>query len=152
MSMNDPEPRQVTRRETWRSLQRRAAPHLAPHLDQSRRESIGSLVSALEIYLLSCLCDKQSATEFLNRMPDIYGACNQEIYERPMVAEAYSYVHLINRYCNWWDTFYELFRTGWLPMRESGLRALDVGAGPGPATYALLAACTGNKDSVVPIT
>ena len=92
----------------------------------------------LEDYLLSCLRDERSALEFFNRIPDVYERCNQDIYERPMVAEAYAYIHMASRYCNWWDTFAELFTAGWLPMRESGLRVLDVGAGPGPATYALL--------------
>jgi hypothetical protein len=136
--MSDLEPRQNVRRETWRSLQRRAVPYLAPRLDQLRQDSLERHVAVLEGYLMHCLRDSQTATEFLNRLPDIYGSCNQDIYERPMVAEAYAYIHMISRYCNWWDTFAELFNAGRLPMRESGLRALDVGAGPGPATYALL--------------
>jgi hypothetical protein len=134
----DPEPGRSTRRGTWRSLQRRAAPRLQPHLDQLRQESIGQLISALEEYLLGCLRDQRSARDFLDRLPDIYGSCNDNIYERPMVAEAYAYIHMVSRYCNWWDTFVKLFAAGWLPMRESGLRVLDVGAGPGPATYAFL--------------
>jgi SAM-dependent methyltransferase len=126
------------RHGTWRSLQRRAAPRLQLRLDQLRQESLGRLISALEEYLLSCLCDQRSAREFVNRLPEIYGSCNDNIYERPMVAEAYAYIHMVGRYCNWWDTFIKLFAEGWLPMRESGLRVLDVGAGPGPATYAFL--------------
>jgi hypothetical protein len=98
--MNDSELGQRVRRETWRSLQRRAAPRLAPRLDQLRQENLDRLVSGLELYLLSCLCDKQSATEFLNWLPDIYGSCNQDIYERPLVAEAYAYIHMVSRYCN----------------------------------------------------
>jgi hypothetical protein len=137
--MSDSEPGPARRRETWRSLQRRAAPYLTARLTQLRQESVERLISALEGYLLGyCLHDKQAATEFLDRLPDIYGRCNEDIYERPMVAEAYSYIHMASRYCNWWDTFAKMFYAGWLPMRESGLRALDVGAGPGPATYALL--------------
>ena len=119
-------------------MQRRAAPKLVPCLDQLREKSLGELISVLEEYLLSCLRDKQSAQEFLDRLPDIYDSCNKPIYERPMIAEAYAYIHMVGRYCNWWDTFAELLAAGWMPMRESGLRVLDVGAGPGPATYALL--------------
>jgi hypothetical protein len=120
-------------------LQRHAAPYLTTRLTQLRQESLERLISALERYLLDyCLNNKQAAMEFLDRLPDIYGMCNEEIYDRPMVAEAYSYIHMVSRYCNWWDTFAKMFDAGWLPMRESGLRALDVGAGPGPATYALL--------------
>ncbi|HUC27838.1 MAG TPA: hypothetical protein VMA73_34510 [Streptosporangiaceae bacterium] len=96
------------------------------------------MITALEAYLLSCLRDEQSAREFLDRLQDVYESCDQEIYDRPMVAEAYAYTHLISRYCNWWDTFACLLAAGWFPMREAGLRALDVGAGPGSATYALL--------------
>ncbi len=131
-------PGQTVRYGTWRALERRAAPRLAPLLDQLRQESLGHLISSLEAYLLSSLRDEQSAAEFLNRMPDIYKNCNQDIYERPLVAEAYAYIHMASRYCNWWDTFAKLFTAGWFPIRESGPRALDVGAGPGPATYALL--------------
>ena len=126
------------RRQSWRSLERRSAPRIGPILSQLRRESLGNLISVLERYLLNCFCDEQSAHEFLDRLLDVYGSCDQEIYDRPMVAEAYAYTHLVNRYCNWWDTFSYLLTVGWLPMREAGLRGLDVGAGPGSATYALL--------------
>lgn len=126
------------RRETWRSMERRAAPVVGPRLGWLCRESVCNLISELERYLLRSLRDMQCATEFLARMPDIYGSCNEDIYQRPMVAEAYAYVHMISRYCTWWDVFARLLYAGWLPMRESGLRAMDVGAGPGPATYALL--------------
>ena len=127
-----------SRRGTWRSLQRQAAPLVGPCLGQLRRESIRRLVSDLERYLLNSLSDTQSAAEFLARLPDVYSGCNDDIYERPMIAEAYAYIHMMSRYCTWWDVFARLFNAGWLPMRESGLRVIDVGAGPGPATYALL--------------
>lgn len=127
-----------SRHGTWRYLQRRAAPLVGPRLGQLRREYLGRLISDLERYLLNSLSDAQSAAEFLARLPDVYRSCNDDIYERPMIAEAYAYIHMTSRYCTWWDVFARLFNAGWLPMRESGLRVMDVGAGPGPATYALL--------------
>lgn len=108
------------RHETWRTLQRRAAPHVGPRLGQLRQESVGRLISDLERYLLDSLAHLQSATEFLARLPDIYRSCNEDIYERPMVAEAYAYIHMTSRYCAWWDVFARLFNAGWLPMRVYG--------------------------------
>ena len=126
------------RSESWRRLQRRVAPLVGADLAELRRASLSAVVSALEKYLLYSIRNPAAATEFINRMPDIYKYCNDDIYERPMVAEAYAYIHFVIRYCNWWEVFLELLHAGWLPMRESGVRALDVGAGPGPAAYALV--------------
>jgi len=124
--------------ESWRSLQRDAAPLLGSRLAESRQECTRALLSALEQHLLRSLCDKASVIEFLRRFPDVYQSCNEEIYDRPLAAEAYAYVHLPSRYCSWWSVFTELLISGVMPMRDSGLRALDVGAGPGPASYALI--------------
>jgi hypothetical protein len=103
-----------------------------------RKESLSAVVSALENCLLHSIRDRVAAVEFMNRIPDVYKFCNKDIYELPMVAEAYAYIHFLIRYCNWWEVYFKLLHAGWLPMRESGIRALDVGAGPGPATYALI--------------
>jgi hypothetical protein len=107
-------------------------------LDVSRQDSVGSLLLALEKCLLQSLSDKESAIEFLRRIPDVYESCNEEIYDRPLAAEAYAYIHLPSRYCSWWTVFAELLTNGRMPMRDAGLRVLDVGAGPGPASYALI--------------
>ena len=127
-----------TNNETWRSLQRAVAPLIVPQLSIARQGCVASLLSALEKYLISSIQDYQSAKEFLHRIPDVYNSCNEPIYDRPLVAEAYAYIHLASRYCGWWEVFTELLSSGWLPMREAGLQALDVGAGPGPASYALI--------------
>jgi hypothetical protein len=123
---------------TWRSLQRDVAPLIGSQLAASRRECVSRLLLALEQYLLLSLRDKDSMIEFLRRIPDVYARCNEGIYDLPLAAEAYAYIHLASRYCSWWKVFTELLINGWMPMRDEGLRALDVGAGPGPASYALI--------------
>ena len=126
------------RNRSWRSLQRDAAPLLEPRLAVSQQGCLKALLLALEQHLLRSLADRTAVVEFLRRFPDVYGSCNEEIYDRPLAAEAYAYVHLPSRYFSWWTVFTELLAKGAMPMRDSSLRALDVGAGPGPASYALI--------------
>jgi hypothetical protein len=128
----------IEKSKSWRSLQRDAALLIGPQLAASRRKGISGLLLSLEQLLLQALSDEEAAVEFLRRMPDVYGSCNEDIYNRPLAAEAYAYIHLPIRYCAWWAVFTELLADGVMPMRDSGLLALDVGAGPGPASYALI--------------
>jgi ribosomal protein RSM22 (predicted rRNA methylase) len=52
------------------------------------------------------------------------------------VAEAYAFVHLLERYRRFWAVLEALMKAGTLPMRDTGIDVLDVGVGPGPALYA----------------
>jgi SAM-dependent methyltransferase len=122
----------------WRSLQLRVAPTLADSLSRSLAECLADVLASLENYLSSVLVSRQNAQEFLRKLPVVRQSCNEDIYDLPMVAEAYAYTHFADRYVRWWTVFQRLFDSGWLPMRTAGIQALDAGSGPGAATYALI--------------
>jgi hypothetical protein len=63
--------------------------------------------------------------------------CDENIYGLPFAAEAYAFVHLVDRYRRFWDVLEALLRVGALPVRETALDVLDVGTGPAPALYAV---------------
>src|SRR6266536_871298 len=123
---------------TWRSLQLRIAPTLVDALNQSLTARLAEILASLEGHLSDAIADKQNAQEFLRMLPVVRGKCNEDIYELPMAAQAYAYTHLAERYLRWWRVFHHLFNGGWFPMRAAGIKALDAGSGPAPATYALL--------------
>lgn len=80
----------------------------------------------------------QDAQLFWSVIPDVRAACNSEVtYEKDFAAEAYAYVHLLDRYWRTFDVLRELTSRGALPLATNGVRALDVGTGPGPTPYAI---------------
>jgi hypothetical protein len=67
----------------------------------------------------------------------VLAACNDKrTYEAPLAAEAYSYLHLLERYRRTWDVLIHLVELGRLPL-GAGVAVLDVGTGPAPALYAI---------------
>ena len=128
----------ASRPESWRSLQLRVAPILKQTLNSARLRRLEETVTALECHLMATLCTPEDASAFLDLLPRVLKNCNEEIYDLHMAAEAYAYIHLANRYVRWWSVFQELFESGYLPMRRSGINVMDIGSGPAPASYALL--------------
>ena len=55
----------------------------------------------------------------------------------PLAAEAYAYVHMLDRYWRTWDVLIELTKEGALPVGSRGVDVLDVGTGPASTPYAL---------------
>jgi hypothetical protein len=71
-------------------------------------------------------------------LPLVLSRCDDPtIYDRPFVADAYAYVHLLDRYCRFWQALAELVNARVLPMRQKGVDVLDVGTGLAPALYAV---------------
>ncbi|SDK70035.1 hypothetical protein [Nonomuraea jiangxiensis] len=128
----------IVRRRTWRSLQRRNYSLLSKMLDECFNDNLRRMTLDTRAFLLKAISSPQAARMFLDRLPDVLVRCNEDIYDLPLAAEAYAYVHLVDRYCRWWQVFLLLLQGGRFPIRRSGIHALDVGAGPGPATYALM--------------
>jgi hypothetical protein len=69
-------------------------------------------------------------------LPLVFANCNEPIYDKPFVAEAYAFVHLLERYQRFWAVLEAVIKAGTLPMRDTGIDVLDVGVGPDPALYA----------------
>ena len=55
----------------------------------------------------------------------------------PGAACAYAWLHLLDRYVRTWLALERLVQKSSLPMGKNGVRALDVGTGPGPAAFAI---------------
>jgi hypothetical protein len=70
-----------------------------------RYKAFDRLASALESLLLNHLLIGgseislvESCTRFANAVPIVFSDCDYAIYEDPFVAEAYAFVHLLERY------------------------------------------------------
>jgi hypothetical protein len=95
------------------------------------------LAGDLEGFLLNQLDSEATAKTFVAALRDVTGRCNEDIYDHPLRAEAYAFVHLLERYRRGWRILQELTQTGDLPLARHGVRALDVGMGPAPMLYAI---------------
>ena len=80
----------------------------------------------------------EACTRFASALPLVFSKCDEPIYDEPFVAEAYAFVHLLERYRRFSQVLDELLAVGILPMRDRGIDILDVGVGPGPAAFATL--------------
>ena len=58
-------------------------------------------------------------------------------YEKPGTARAYAWLYLLERYVRTWIALEKLVAAYCLPMARYGVRALDVGTGPGPSAFAV---------------
>jgi hypothetical protein len=109
---------------------------------RTRIERVARLSSAVRDYVLGSISqeagglDRGAARQFLERLPDVFSHCDEDIYDQPFAAEAYAFVYLVNRYRRFWDVLEALLRARALPVRDTALDVLDVGTGPAPALYA----------------
>ena len=55
----------------------------------------------------------------------------------PGAACAYAWLHLLDRYVRTWFALEILVDKNCFPMGKNGVRALDVGTGPGPSAFAI---------------
>ena len=113
--------------------------------DSHQRTRIGRvarLSSAVRDYVLRSISketgglDRGAARQFLERLPDVLSRCDEDIYDLPFTAEAYAFIHLVDRYRRFWDLLEVLLRARALPVRDTALDVLDIGTGPAPALYA----------------
>ena len=71
-------------------------------------------------------------------MPAVLSRCNeQSTYEMPKAPETYAWLHLLDRYVRTWLALELLVKKSCIAMGEDGVRALDIGTGPGPAGFAV---------------
>ena len=132
-------------RLSWRRILVNCAPRfLARNSRRSTRiKRVAVLCGAVRDCVLRSICfevggiDANASRQFVDRLPDVLGRCDEDIYDAPFAAEAYAFVHLVDRYRRFWDVLEELARAGNLPVRDSPLDVLDIGTGPASALYAV---------------
>jgi hypothetical protein len=125
---------------TARRLQRDHAADLT-HWFRAQRvldANVGRLARDLETYLLRwTLQTPEEGAHFLAAVPLVLAHCDDDIYNDQVVADAYAWVHLLERYRRTWFALCALFEVGRLPLARRGLEVLDVGTGPAPVLYAV---------------
>ena len=130
----------MTEKTTWRQiLKRHSAPFLS-WLNEKEVEytSLDRLAKHLTQFLIKKIRSPSAARNLWNAIPKVRAACNDPAtYELPFAAQAYAYVHLLQRYSRTWAVLRHLTSTFALPMGAQGVHALDIGTGPAPALYAI---------------
>lgn len=125
---------------TWRQMLKRHGGSFLSWLEQTERESafLDSLAQHLEEFLMSIIRTANDARQFWDSIPEVRRSCNNpSTYELPWAAEAYAYVHLLERYRRTWAVLKHLTALAVLPLAARGVRTLDVGTGPAPTLYAV---------------
>ena len=128
-----------TTRQGWTGLQRRQGAEFLRWLGESKALQAGfdALASNLHALLEHRVQTKEDALKVWAAVLSVMGACDDpNTYGKPEAASAYSWLHLPDRYVRTWLTLQELVKHCLLPMGKEGVRALDVGTGPGPSAFA----------------
>lgn len=129
----------MTRTRTWRRILKDHGSEFVNWLSvtQLRKKSFDVLAAKLEEFLKRRLINQADCKMFWEQIPNVRTGCNiPETYEKPFAADAYAYVHLLERYRRIWDVLLHLTQREVLPLGERGLDILDIGTGPAPALYA----------------
>jgi hypothetical protein len=101
------------------------------------QHALESLASDVQVYTLAALRDGDAARAFREAIPDVVERCDEDIYDHPLRAEAYAFMHMLERYRRTWRVLCELTGTAYLPLAIRGVRTLDVGTGPAPVLLAV---------------
>ena len=129
-----------SRKQGWTGLLRREG---ADFLAWAREERVLSskfslLATALSTLLRGSVLTPKEAHEVWEAVPAVLSRCNEQAtYEMPGAACAYAWLHMLERYVRIWLALERLVEKNCLPMGTNGVRALDVGTGPGPAAFAI---------------
>lgn len=78
-----------------------------------------------------------SLADIAPRLPEVLRDCDNLRFDTDVEVRAYAALHLVDRYGRVLQVLEYLFAVGRLPLRRSGVTALEVGAGPAPALYAI---------------
>ena len=97
-----------------------------------------ALATALYSLLHGRICTAKAAQNVWRAVPDVLARCNeQDTYEKPGAADAYAWLHLLERYVRTWLALEKLVKARCIPLAKHGIHALDVGTGPGPSAFAV---------------
>ena len=128
-----------TSRQGWIGLQRRKGAEFRQWLSESQALQTGFsvLTKSLHALLEHRVRTKEDVRNVWDAVPAVMGKCDHpSTYRMPGAASAYSWLHLPDRYVRTWRTLEKLVEQCLLPMGKEGVRALDVGTGPGPSAFA----------------
>ena len=96
------------------------------------------LATALSSLLRNSIRTPEQASDVWMAVPAVLSRCNEQAtYSMPGAACAYAWLHLLDRYVRTWVALELLVENNCLPMGQNGVRALDVGTGPGPSAFAI---------------
>lgn len=124
----------------WTGLMKREG---ADFLAWAREERVltikfSLLATALSTLLHGSVRTPEDAHDVWEAVPAVLSCCNEQAtYEKPGAACAYAWLYLLERYVRTWLALERLVQKNCLPMGKHGVRALDVGTGPGPAAFAI---------------
>ena len=129
-----------SRKQGWTGLLKREG---SDFLAWARDERVLSLKfdvlsKALSSLLRERVRTPEEAHDVWEAVPAVLRRCNEQAtYEKPGAACAYAWLYLLERYVRTWLALERLVQRNCLPMGKNGVRALDVGTGPGPAAFAI---------------
>lgn len=125
---------------TWRKILKDHGDEFLAWLDEGRalETALQATSHALETVLRNNIRTADDAITFWNAIPMVRAACDSpSTYELPLAAEAYAYVHCLDRYWRTFDVLVHLTELRLLPLGKHGVRLLDIGSGPGATPYAV---------------
>ena len=126
-------------REGWIGRQRRQGSEFLQWLSECRalQARFSVLARSLHELLEHRVRTKKAALEVWATVPSVISDCdNPETFRHTAAATAYSWLHLLDRYVRSWLSLEQLVVHCLLPMGKQGVRALDIGTGPGPSAFA----------------
>ena len=127
-------------RPGWTNLLEREGPDFLAWLRGRRTLSLKFevLATALSTLLRERLRTPGEAHDVWEAVPAVLRHCNEQATDdMPGAACAYAWLFLLERYVRTWAALERLVERHCLPMGRYGVRALDVGTGPGPAAFAI---------------
>ncbi len=124
----------------WAALLRLQGSEYLAWLAQNKvmSKKLNALSNALWSMIRAHVRTPEQAMDVWKALPSVICRCNeQETYELPGADIAYAWLHLLERYARTWIALEELVKHACLPMAKYGVRALDVGTGPGSSAFAI---------------
>ena len=123
----------------WTELQRREGDAFLDWLNREQRlhNRFDALAIALRETMDAHVRTASDAHAVWHAAPAVLRNCNDPAtYTLRHVEIAYAWLHLLDRYVRTWLALEHLLQHHLLPMGREGVRALDVGTGPGPSAFA----------------
>ena len=124
----------------WTRLQRQEGPDFLAWMQEHRtlQTNVDVLAKALRALLQRNSSTTEDALAIWHAVPAVMARCNeQKTYQMAGAPVAYAWLYLLERYVRTWLALERLVKENCLPMGKHGLRALDVGTGPGPSAFAI---------------
>ena len=124
----------------WTGLLKQEGSYFISWLGDERvlSRKFGILAEGLSSLLRETVRTPEEARDVWEAVPAVLSHCNEQAtYEQPGAACAYAWLYLLERYVRTWLALERLVQKNCLPMGKNGVRALDVGTGPGPAAFAI---------------